>query len=84
MPFENLDVKKYRDIIIANQFLLLFLKINIYSKDKGEYMANMLQDMTKGKEVPLLLKFTILLLIGNLFQQCYSIVDIERVYGKQL
>ncbi len=38
-------------------------------------MANMVQDMTKGKEVPLLLKFTIPLLIGNLFQQCYSIVD---------
>ncbi len=38
-------------------------------------MANMVQDMTKGKEVPLLLKFAIPLLIGNLFQQCYSIVD---------
>ncbi|MBQ9984229.1 MAG: MATE family efflux transporter [Lachnospiraceae bacterium] len=38
-------------------------------------MANMVQDMTTGKEVPLLLKFTIPLLIGNLFQQCYSIVD---------
>ncbi len=38
-------------------------------------MANVVQDMTKGKEVPLLLKFTIPLLIGNLFQQCYSIVD---------
>lgn len=38
-------------------------------------MASMVQDMTTGKEVPLLLKFTIPLLIGNLFQQCYSIVD---------
>lgn len=38
-------------------------------------MASTVQDMTKGKEVPLLLKFTIPLLIGNLFQQCYSIVD---------
>ena len=38
-------------------------------------MTNMVQDMTTGKEVPLLLKFTIPLLIGNLFQQCYSIVD---------
>ena len=38
-------------------------------------MSAMVQDMTKGKEVPLLLKFTIPLLIGNLFQQCYSIVD---------
>ncbi len=31
-------------------------------------MASTVQDMTKGKEVPLLLKFTIPLLIGNLFQ----------------
>jgi len=38
-------------------------------------MASMVQDMTTGKEVPLLLKFTIPLLVGNLFQQCYSIVD---------
>ena len=38
-------------------------------------MASVVQDMTKGKEVPLLIKFTLPLLIGNLFQQCYSIVD---------
>lgn len=38
-------------------------------------MASMVQDMTEGKEVPLLLKFTFPLLVGNLFQQCYSIVD---------
>ncbi len=38
-------------------------------------MASAVQDMTKGKEVPLILKFTIPLLVGNLFQQCYSIVD---------
>lgn len=41
----------------------------------GGYMASTIQDMTNGKEVPLLLQFTIPLLIGNLFQQCYSIVD---------
>ena len=47
-------------------------------------MASTVQDMTKGKEVPLLLKFTIPLLTGNLFQQCYSIVDsiiVGRVEG---
>lgn len=38
-------------------------------------MAGVVQDMTKGKEVPLLLKYTIPFLIGNLFQQGYSIVD---------
>lgn len=38
-------------------------------------MASVVQDMTEGKEVPLLLKFTFPLLVGNLFQQCYSIVD---------
>ena len=47
-------------------------------------MSNTVQDMTKGREVPLLLKFTIPLLIGNLFQQGYSIVDsaiVGRVEG---
>lgn len=47
-------------------------------------MARAVQDMTKGKEVSLLLKFTIPLLIGNLFQQCYSIADsaiVGRVEG---
>ncbi len=47
-------------------------------------MASTVQDMTKGKEVPLLLKFTIPLLVGNLFQQCYSIADsaiVGRVEG---
>lgn len=47
-------------------------------------MADVVQDMTKGKEIPLLIKFTVPLLIGNLFQQCYSIVDsiiVGRVEG---
>lgn len=47
-------------------------------------MAGVVQDMTKGKEAPLLIKFTVPLLIGNLFQQCYSIVDsiiVGRVEG---
>ena len=47
-------------------------------------MAGVVQDMTKGKEAPLLIKFTVPLLIGNLFQQCYSIIDsiiVGRVEG---
>ena len=32
-------------------------------------------DMTDGKIVPLLIKFSIPLLAGNLFQQLYNIVD---------
>lgn len=33
------------------------------------------QDMTQGKEMSLLLKFTIPMLIGNIFQQFYNMVD---------
>lgn len=32
-------------------------------------------DMTKGRELPLLLKFSIPMLFGNIFQQLYNLVD---------
>ena len=32
-------------------------------------------DMTKGKILPVILKFTIPLIIGNIFQQLYNMVD---------
>lgn len=32
-------------------------------------------DMTKGKELPLLLKFSLPMLFGNIFQQLYNLVD---------
>ena len=32
-------------------------------------------DMTKGKIMPILLRFTIPLMIGNMFQQLYNMVD---------
>ena len=38
-------------------------------------------DMTKGNEISLLLKFTLPLLIGNIFQQFYNMVD-SIVVGK--
>ena len=32
-------------------------------------------DMTKGKPLPVILQFTIPLVIGNIFQQLYNIAD---------
>ena len=32
-------------------------------------------DMTKGNEISLLIKFTIPMLLGNLFQQFYNLAD---------
>ena len=32
-------------------------------------------DMTKGRPLPVLLRFTIPLLLGNLFQQFYNMAD---------
>lgn len=46
-------------------------------------MAAYVQDMTNGSEVRHILKFTIPLLIGNLFQQLYNIVD-SAIVGKYL
>lgn len=42
-------------------------------KEKGEFC--MVQDMTKGTPWKLILSFSIPLLIGNIFQQLYSMVD---------
>ena len=35
----------------------------------------MTQDMTKGKIMPMLIRFTIPLILGNLFQLTYNAVD---------
>ena len=46
----------------------------------------MTQDMTKGKIMPMLIRFTIPLVLGNLFQQLYSMVDtiiVGRYVGKE-
>ena len=40
-------------------------------------------DMTKGRPLPVLLRFTIPLLLGNLFQQFYNLVD-TMIVGKTL
>ena len=32
-------------------------------------------DMTKGNEITLLIKFTVPMLLGNLFQQFYNLAD---------
>ena len=38
-------------------------------------MAALVKDMTHGKETPLLLKFMLPMLLGNLFQQVYNLAD---------
>jgi len=44
-------------------------------------MSSFVSDMTKGSPVKLLLSFTFPMLIGNLFQQIYNIVD-SMIVGK--
>lgn len=38
-------------------------------------MASLVKDMTKGKETPLLVRFMLPMLLGNLFQQVYNLAD---------
>lgn len=38
-------------------------------------MATLVKDMTHGKETPLLLRFMLPMLLGNLFQQVYNLAD---------
>ena len=38
-------------------------------------MAKLVQNMTEGKVTPLLLKFMVPMLLGNLFQQLYNVAD---------
>ena len=47
--------------------------------NKKEYVM----DMTEGSSMKLIMKFSVPLLIGNLFQQVYSLVD-SIVVGRHL
>ena len=40
-------------------------------------------DMTQGKPLPLVIKFTLPILLGNIFQQLYTVVD-GIVVGKNV
>lgn len=42
----------------------------------------MLQNMTEGAPLKLIIPFTVPLLIGNVFQQLYNIADIIIVGGR--
>lgn len=46
-------------------------------------MASHVKNMTEGKPVPLIFSFAIPLMIGNVFQQLYTVVD-TMVVGKAL
>ena len=52
-----------------------------YMIEEKETMAVMEKDMTKGSPFRLILAFTIPLIIGNVFQQLYNMVD-TAVVGK--
>ena len=46
-------------------------------------MASHVKNMTEGRPVPLIFSFAIPLMIGNVFQQLYTVVD-TMVVGKAL
>ena len=46
-------------------------------------MSNRIKDMTLGKPLPLLITFALPLMVGNVFQQLYTVVD-TMVVGKAL
>ena len=49
--------------------------IDLPNSSRKERINNMQLDMTKGKTMPVILRFTIPLVIGNVFQQLYNMTD---------
>ena len=47
-------------------------------------MATLTKELTSGRPLPLILNFTLPLLMGNLLQQTYSLVDAVIVAAKVL
>ena len=45
------------------------------SKEAGKDEIFMEKDMTKGRPLPVILKFMLPLIIGNIFQQLYNMAD---------
>ena len=48
-----------------------------------DYMGAKIKDMTTGKPLPLIISFALPLMVGNIFQQLYTVVD-TMVVGKAL
>ena len=46
-------------------------------------MSAKIRDMTTGKPLPLIISFALPLMVGNIFQQLYTVVD-TMVVGKAL
>ena len=46
-------------------------------------MQAKIKDMTRGKPLPLIISFALPLMVGNIFQQLYTVVD-TMVVGKAL
>ena len=46
-------------------------------------METKIKDMTTGKPLPLIISFALPLMVGNIFQQLYTVVD-TMVVGKSL
>lgn len=52
-------------------------------KKKGFFMSSNIKNMTTGKPVSLIIRFALPLMMGNVFQQLYTVVD-TMVVGKAL
>ena len=57
--------------------------LNSTASEKQLNRKEHVMDMTEGNSLKLIMKFSIPLLIGNLFQQVYSVVD-SVVVGRHL
>ena len=50
---------------------------------RGTFMSAKIKDMTTGRPLPLIISFALPLMVGNIFQQLYTVVD-TMVVGKAL
>ena len=75
-------------ILNENNIILSYLSVSVlecilmHKKEKGyEMEKSITKDMTKGSSAKLILKFSVPMLIGNIFQQLYNIID-SVIVGK--
>lgn len=76
-----MKVVKY---ILVNEYLLYIIFSTYDKKDKEDKTmarGEIIQDMTHGNEMKLLIKFMLPMLFGNIFQQVYNIAD-SVIVGK--
>lgn len=64
---------QYVKITHAVKMIINFFTLHIKSKERKGF--KMEKDMTKGRPLPVILKFILPLVIGNIFQQLYNMAD---------